>query len=203
MAKKNIGILASVSWNSNGWTGSSTDKDRSTSNFAHVKAANWTHEDLNFGHLKYPAEEDGYYIGYVPHFNRLPSKEESKNLEIVFLKSSDPVSLKTYVVGFYFLPVLGKFIRDAEHEDFDDYDWGNMKSLPENIIRLKEPLEISDTICALRGYLPKGKKLGKMGYNYLDYDSVMKLLDSATDLNSSTKIKSIKYHFLKEPSRYM
>lgn len=202
MAKKNIGILASLSWNSKRWAGPSTDSDRQKSNFTHVKEANWTHEDLNIGHLKYPAEEDGYYIGYVPHFNKLPSKVNCSNVEIIFLKSLDPLSLKTYVVGFYFLPLLGAFLRKASHEDFIDYYSGNMKSLPQNIIRLKEPLEISDSICEVRGYLPKGKKLGKRRFNYLDYDNVLRLLDSITLRNGHSGIPVIKYHFLNKPSDY-
>ena len=189
-----------MSWNSNKWAGKATKEDILKSNYDFVKENGWMHEDLNFGHEKYPLEDDGKFIAYTPQFNTLPSLEESKYVEIVFLKSYNYVTNENLIVGFYGFPDIGKFYRKADDSIYDDYDFGNLKSLPENIVRFENPILINDDICARKGYLPKGKKLGKMGYNYLKYENVLKILDQATIQSPCKKVSSIKYKFLVDPN---
>ncbi|MCD1119131.1 hypothetical protein [Chryseobacterium turcicum] len=193
---KNIGILASISWNSNSWQDQATPSDIAKSNFDYVKANGWMHEDLNFGHRKYPLEENGTYIAYTPQFNTLPSLEESKYVGIVFLKSFNYHKNKNFIVGCYAFPDIGRFVRSADEEKYNVYDFGNIRATPENIILFSTPMPITDEICSIKGYLPKGKKLGKMGYNYLEYSNVLKILDEATRLNRDKNLDSIKYKFL-------
>ena len=85
----NYGILTSISWNSNQWKNEPTEEDYKASKYDHVKEEKEMGETLNFGHEIYPSEEDNTYIGYTPLFNRPPSTKNGKNVEIVFLMSSD------------------------------------------------------------------------------------------------------------------
>ena len=197
---KNIGILASMSWNSNGWQEPATREDIASSNFDYVKENGWMHEDLNFGFEKYALEADGNYIAYTPQFNTLPALEESKYVSIVFFKSFNYHDSKNLIVGCYAFPDIGNFARNVDDKMYEMYDFGNVKTTPECIVRFNNPVEISDELCATKGYLPKGKKLGKMGYNYLEYDNVLKILDQATRLNPDKKLQAIKYKFLTDGS---
>ena len=61
----NYGILASISWNSLKWSGPPTQEDLTNSKYEWVRENKFMHESLNFGHEIYPAEEDGYYLGYT------------------------------------------------------------------------------------------------------------------------------------------
>ena len=158
---KNIGILASMSWNSNGWQEPATREDIARSNFDYVKENGWMHEDLNFGFKKYVLEADGNYIAYTPQFNTLPALEESKYVSIVFFKSFNYHNSKNLIVGCYAFPDIGNFARNAEDKMYEMYDFGNVKTTPECIVRFNNPVEISVELCATKGYLPKGKKLGK------------------------------------------
>lgn len=202
MKHKNIGILASMSWNSNKWTAPATDDDISHSNYVYVKENGWMHEDLNFAIDDYPEEDDGTFIAYTPMFNTLPSLEESKYVEIVFFRSLNYHKKENCIVGFYAYPEMDNFYRFAEHDDFERYDSGNIKSKIEHIVFFDNPVIISNEICAKENYLPKGKKLGQQGYNYLSYENVIKILDKATVLNSgNNKLKNIKFKFLTD-SKY-
>lgn len=78
-----LGILANISWNSNHWSDNPTDEDILKSNFSYVINERIMSESLNFGHEKFKAEKDGYFIGYAPSFiNRLKI-----NVQIVFLQA--------------------------------------------------------------------------------------------------------------------
>ena len=193
---KNVGILASMSWNSNGWQNKATTEDIAKSNFDYVKENGWMHEDLNFGHTQYPLEANGTFIAYTPQFNTLPSVEESKYVGIVFLKSFNYHKNKNFIVGCYAFPDIGHFERNADEPYYIVYNFGNIKTKPENIVAFTTPIEITDEICARKGYLPTGKKLGKMGYNYLEYNNVLKILDEATRLSRNKKLDTIKFKFL-------
>lgn len=197
MKKRNIGILASISWNSNNWQDQATDNDLDNSNYEWVKENGWMHEDLNFGYLKYPAEEDGTYIAYSPMFNTLPSLEESKYVDIVFFRSLNYHSKQNCIVGFYAYPQVDNFIREADHELFEQYDTGNVRSKVEHIVLFQNSIPISNEIAASSNYLPTGKKLGQQGYNYLHYENVIKIFDKATELNpADNNLKNIKFKFL-------
>ncbi len=199
MRNRNFGILTSMSWNSNNWEDQATVDDLIHSNYDYVKENGWMHEDLNFGYEKYPSEEDGTYIAYTPLFNKLPSDDESRYVEIVFFRSLDYRIHKNLIVGFYAQPYIGNFNREAEHDLYNKYDWGNLASLPENIVRFEIPIEISNEIVLKEKYLPTGKKIGQQGFNYLTYENVIRILDKATILNpNDNKLKRIKFSFLKD-----
>lgn len=193
----NVGIIAAISWNSNHWQKQATKSDIDHSNFAYVKENGWMHEDLNFAHEILPCEEDGTFIAYTPMFKRLPSKAESKNLEIIFFRSLNYKLNKQFIVGFYACPTIDEWPRQVKHELYEKYDWGNVCAPPEYIVYFKNPVEISNEIALLHNYLPKGKLLGQQGFNYIHYDNVLKILDKATQLNpQDTKLKNIKFEFL-------
>jgi 5-methylcytosine-specific restriction protein A len=203
---ENFGIITSISWNSNDWKKPSTDADRDASKYGYVQESDHTHEDLNFGHEVYPSEEDGYYIAYSPIFNRLPSAENSKNVSIVFLISTDyGDEKKRKIVGCYGHPEIGAFSREAKHKSFEKYDFGNIKSYPENIIYFKNPIEINKENSEQLKLLPEGKKISQQGFNYLHSDNVLNILRLAyqanpTDEKFVTLIKSLVANtdFLKE-----
>lgn len=200
MKKRNFGILTSISWNSRNWTGPATNEDIQMSNYSWVKENKRMAEDLNFAHDLYPPEVDGYFIGYTPMLDRSPSREESKYVEIVFFKSLNYHLKEIYIVGFYAFPEFGRYVRNANHDIYKKYqDISNIKSKPEHIVFLKHPILISDHIVTSCQYLPPGKKLGQQGFNYLNYDNVMRILDKASSLNpTDSKLKNIKYKFLTE-----
>ena len=180
----NFGILASISWNSKKWEDKPTQKDLSHSKFGFV-IDNWSaHESLNFGHKKYPSEPDGTYIAYTPMFNRLPSYEGCKNVKVVFFKSNDWNTNQNYIVGMYAFPEIeDEMYREAEHELFEEYDWGNVKSKADNIVRFDKYLPISNETLNSDRFLPPNKKLGQQGFNYLHSDNVLRILDRARDIN--------------------
>jgi hypothetical protein len=180
----NFGILAAISWNSNKWEDEPTTKDLSHSKFEYVEE-NWhEHESLNFGHEKFPCEEDGTYIGYTPMFNRLPSYEGCKNVKVVFFKSNDWKTNTNYIVGMYAFPEIDEvFNREAEDPMFEDYDWGNVKSKKDNIVRFENYLPIKNETLHIDRFLPLDKKIGQQGFNYLHSDNVLRILDGARKLN--------------------
>lgn len=185
----NYGILASISWNSNGWQGEPTARDLKESKYDSVKDNAHMHESLNFGHEVLPAEAGGYYIGYTPMLNRLPALAKSKELNIIFLSSSDYKNgNKKCIVGCYGSPELDHvFQRAAKHRLFKKYDGGNIKSRVENIIYFETPVVISNTIAQDLGMLPEGKEISHRGFNYLNSDNVKNILQQAVLLNAKNK----------------
>lgn len=199
MANRNLGILASMSWNSNKWAAPASPNDISNSKYDYVKENGTMHEDLNFAHEILPCEDDGTFIAYTPMFNSLPSIEESKDVEIVFFRSLNYHTKLNCIVGFYAFPYIERYDRMAGHRLFDTYDWGNVASLPEHIVLFETPIEISNEIALKENYIPKGKKLGQQGFNYLTNENVLRILDKATALNpTDSKTKKIKFTFLKD-----
>ncbi len=193
----NVGIITAISWNSNNWQAKATTKDYENSKFSFVAEQGWMHEDLNFAHEILPCEDDETFIAYTPMFKRLPSSEESKNVDIVFFRSLNYKLDKQFIIGFYAYPNIGKWDRLAKHVLYEKYDWGNVCSYPEYIVYFKNPIEISNEIALKNNYLPKGKMLGQQGFNYINYDNVLKIFDKATELNQDdSKLKSIKFEFL-------
>jgi hypothetical protein len=66
-------------------------------------------------------------------------------------------------------------------------------------VLFKNSIEISNEIILKENYVPKGKKLGQQGFNYLTFENVMRILDKATKLNhEDTKLKKIKFIFLSD-----
>ena len=193
LVKHNFGILASITWNSNKWQDVLTKQDIDNSQFDWVKINRKSLDDLNFGHKIYPVESDGNYIGYTPQFTNLPTKENSKYVEIVFFRSHNYHDKKKYIVGYYAFPELILVERLAEHPLFNKPFLGNIRARKENICIFESPVDVS----TLRGILPLGKEMGQMGFNYLKYENVMRILDIASSENSgNSNIKQLKYKLL-------
>lgn len=189
----NYGILSSISWNSNNWADHPSKDDLKKSKYDYVKDNAHMHESLNFGHDTLPAEEDGYYIGYTPMFNRPPALNNSRNVQIVFFTSSDyKNSNRKTIIGFYGFPFFGEwFTRHSEHELYKIYDSGNIKAFPEDIIYFQNPIVINNDIVQSNNLLPEGKKISQQGFNYLNSDNVYNLIKLALSLNpSNNKLKN-------------
>ena len=200
MTRKFFGILASISWNSNRWAGPATKEDVIKSNFKWVKENQRMVEDLNFAYMNYPAEPDGTFIAYTPMFDRQPSTDESKYVEIVLFKSLDYHKNQNFIVGLYAFPDIGRFLRKAEHEIYKRYEeGGNVKSKTEHILLFENPVPISEMIVKSQKFLPEGKKLGQQGFNYLYHENVIRILDTATSNNpGDARLKGIKFKLIKE-----
>lgn len=184
----NFGILTSISWNSNDWKDKPTKNDLKYSKYDFVIENSHAHEALNFGHKQYPTEDNGRYIAYTPKFNRLPSVKNSQNVNIVFFLSTDYFDdNKQKIIGLYGFPEIGKFPREAKHKKYEIYDFGNVSSLPEHIIYLKNHIEINNGNVRELELLPIGKQISKQGFNYLNSDNVFRILAIAQRLNSRSK----------------
>jgi 5-methylcytosine-specific restriction protein A len=181
----NYGILASIAWNSNKWAADPTYEDLKASKYHYVKDHGHMHESLNFGHEIYPVEHDGYYIGYTPMFNRPPGIENSNNVSIVFFVSSDyKNSNQKAVIGFYGFPIFGEWYkRTATHPLYKNYNNGNIKAFPEDIIYFKNPIIINNDNVQKENLLPPGKKISQQGFNYLNSDNVYNFISLALKLN--------------------
>lgn len=186
---ENFGTLVSISWNSNHWKAEPREEDLKKSNYDYVKDNNRTHETLNFGHQKYPAESDGSYIAYTPMFNKLPAEEKRDKIKVVFFMSTDyKNSNKKKIVGCYGFPQIGGFDRKANHFIFSDYDWGNIKSQVKHIAYFENYIEISNENIHQLGLLPIDKKISQQGFNYLNSDNVYNLLGLAFTKNSDNRV---------------
>jgi hypothetical protein len=196
----NRGILASMSWNSNKWAAPSTVTDLQNSNYGYVQQNEWMNEDINFGHQVYSLEEDEKYIAYTPMFNRLPSLEQSNEVEVVFFRSLNHQTRENFIVGLYAFPEIGHFDRSGEEDIYDNYNWGNVRSKASNIELFEMPLPVSNDLARIKGYLPIGRKLGAQGFNYLQIEQCIKILDAVNRMNpGNTVAKRLKFHFLKKP----
>lgn len=184
----NYGILSSIAWNSNDWKSNPTTEDLRKSKYDYVKENARMHESLNFGHDIFPVEEDGYYVGYTPMFNRAPDVENSKNVEVVFFISSDyKNNNQKCIVGFYAFPYFGQWFDRSIIPGFEEYDSGNIKALPENIIYFKNPVVIDNYSVTVDNLLPEGKKISQQGFNYLNSENVYNLLALASRKNPNNK----------------
>jgi 5-methylcytosine-specific restriction enzyme A len=194
---ENYGILASMSWNSNKWADDPTEQDLNSSNYDFVKNERHMHESLNFAHEKYPAEVDGYYVGYTPMLNKLPAVDKQKTVNILFLFSSDYKNgNKKSIIGLYGYPAFGEWTRHAQNPVYSKYDWGNIAALPENIIYFDSPVIISNDVVLQHKLLPDGKQISQQGFNYLNSDNVLNLLVIAAKLNpNNTKLTSFTKKF--------
>ena len=192
MKNKNFGILASIDWNSNNWTKYPTQEDLDNSDFEYVKKHNHTFTYLNFAHKNIPGLIEGEYEALIPHFwSELPSPENSRYVNVVFIKSKNYHDGRTYIVGLYAFPKFVKKQKIVHREDRTETIDVNLISKKEDILLLNIPLDISEEKIILN-ILPKGKKEGKMKYNYLTGENVKKILDLIRDANPEMiELKSI------------
>lgn len=202
MVVKNFGILASIDWNSNDWKDLPTEDDINHSNFGYVGDHGYTHTLLNFGHEQYPVDDKGYYFGLLPQlWSRMPDKEKSRYVEIVFIKAQNWRDKHNYIVGFYAFPLFDKCTRPSPISSFTKDLELNIKALPKDIHLLEKPINLTSHP-DLQKFLPKGKELGKQGYNYLTKENVYKILDSMTALNpEDRKLSGIKFRLIKSIDR--
>jgi len=178
MINENFGILVTINWNSHNWSAPASNDDLKRSNFSYVKENYYTHEDLNFGHEKYPLEDNGRYIAYVPQFeDKEPAKAKANEIKLMLFKSQNPLTKEHFLIGMYGFPSIGLQYREAHHEMFKRYDYGFVSSLKENISLFKNPLLIIEETWIRKKYLPLGKKLGQQGWNYLSNENVLRILD--------------------------
>lgn len=191
----NVGVIASMGWNSSGWAAPPTREDlQVASYFGYVKEHEHMHEALNFAHEALPAEPDGTFIAYTPSFNRLPAPASSANVKVVFFISTNP-SGQRYIVGCYGFPRLGEFERKAQYPLYGRYGWGNVRSSLSDIIRFKNPLPVNDAVVRSQAYLAYSVKKGAYtelsrmasGFNYLHSNHVLNLLYDVFQLNPEDK----------------
>ena len=195
MEEKKFGILASIDWNSNKWQESPTKEDLEKIKFGFVEENNKTYTAINFGHEKYPTDENGYYAGLLPQlFTRTPDKEKSKFVNIVVLKATNWKDNKTYIVGFYAFPIFEKGKKPSPIESFKEDFETNIKAFPHDIYLLENPIQLHNDNEGR--FLPEGKKLGKQGYNYLTKENVINILDAMTDKNDFPKLRGTKIRLL-------
>lgn len=175
--EKNYGLLMAVDWNSNKWAAPSTEEDLLNSDFGFVKEHGITYSCLNFAHMVYPCDEEGYYSGLLPQlWTKTLDREKSFHVKIAFLKSKDYVTGKLFIIGFYAFPKFGKGTKKSPIPEFPMNFEYNIRSKPEHIHILEHPVDISSTNIQTQ-ILPKGKDLGKQGFNYLHKEHVLKIFD--------------------------
>jgi hypothetical protein len=197
MIEKNFGILASVDWNSNNWQAAPTSEDLASSNFGYVVENGITFTSLNFAHDIYPADSHGYHYGLLPQlWSRMPDKDKSRFVEVVFIKSQNWVDKVNYIVGFYAFPLFEKCKRTSPLLDFTNDFELNIKAYPKDILLIKNKINLN-THPDLKKFLPKDKELGKRGYNYLTRENIFKILDALTALNpDDKKLSNIKLRLI-------
>lgn len=197
MVERNFGILASIDWNSNKWRDMPTPEDLSRSNFGYVIEHGLTFTSLNFGQEIYAADEKGYYYGLLPQlWSKMPDNVRSRYVEVVFIKSQNWNDKQNYIVGFYAFPIFQRRNIPSPIKEFpNDFDV-NVKALPKDIHLLENYINLTSSPDLAR-FLPKGKELGKQGYNYLTKENVFNILDSMTKLNpNDRKLSSIKLRLI-------
>lgn len=169
MKEKNLGILTSISWNSQKWADNPSKNDVKKSKYKQVISSEYMHESLNFGYEKYLKEPDDTFIAYSPMLNRKPALDNSKFVKIIFFMSFNPINNKKYIVGFYGFPTFGeKYFRTRNCEKYNEYPKGNIKSHIDNIVYLENYLQV-DKEFKCPTFLPIGKLVSQRGFNYLNW----------------------------------
>lgn len=193
MGDKNLGILTSIDWNSNSWNALPSEDDIKNSKFSYVEENNLTHTYLNFGHTDFPSDNDGYFYGLLPQlWSKTP---QSKDIQVIFIKSQNWHDKKMYIVGLYLFPLFERKVLAPEIPGMPSREI-NVKALAENIHLLESFVELKPDIG--KRILPKGKALGKQGFNYLRKENVLKIFDEMTEHGPNDKrLKGIKFKFLK------
>ena len=192
MENRNIGILTSVDWNSNGWNGLPTQEDISHSNYGYVIENKITHTYLNFGYNDFPTDEEGYFFGLLPQlWTKVP---QSKYLEVIFVKTKNWKDKKNYIIGLYIGPILEKKELPSVFKEMPPREV-NVKAFPKDIHHLENYVEL--TLINVSKFLPKDKKLGTQGFNYLTIENVLKIIDAMVELNpNDKKLSNIKFRLL-------
>lgn len=198
MENRNIGILTSIDWNSNKWRDLSTKEDLQKSYFGYVIENDITHTYLNFGHNDFPVDDKGYYYGSFPQlWSKTP---QSKYLDIIFAKSQNWNDKNNYIVGLYCFPTIERKILPPNFPDKPSRHV-NVKALPKDIHIFEKFINLT-SLPDISKILPKGKELGKQGFNYLTTENVFKILDTVSSLNPNDKrFSNIKLRFIQSVSK--
>lgn len=204
MVEKNYGILASIDWNSNKWKDLPIPEDLAKSNFGYVIDNGLTFTSLNFGQEIYPTDKMGYYYGLLPQlWSKMPDKDRSRYVEVVFIKSQNWEDKQNYIVGMYAFPIFHRCNIPSPIPLFPNEFDVNVKALPKDIHLLKNYINLTDNT-ELKRFLPTGKELGKQGYNYLTKENVYNILDTMTKLNpNDRKLSGIKLRLIKSFGKKM
>ncbi|MCF8356274.1 MAG: hypothetical protein K9H48_17625 [Melioribacteraceae bacterium] len=181
------GIITSISWHSGLWEGDPEDSDLDHSNYGNVQTYDLMMESLNFGQKKFPPNQDGYYVGHSSLLYGRINLHNSRNVKITFFKSRNYNNGLTYLVGCYCFPRFGIIERDVEHSLYYTYNDGCICALPKHVIRFDNFLGINNELCSKKNYLPKGKKLGQQGFNYINSRNVSNIIKDVKKVNKSQK----------------
>lgn len=194
MEDNNFGILTSIDWNSNFWKALPTKDDLQNSKFGYVEENSVTHTYLNFGHNEFACDVDGYFFGLLPQlWSKTP---QSKNIRVIFVKSQNWRDKKIYIVGLYLFPILERKLLPPEISGVTTREV-NIKALVKDIHLVENFIELTST--NEKKFLPKGKELGKQGFNYLTRENVLNIFDEMTKLSpNDKKLSSIKFRLLKD-----
>ena len=199
-----IGLVTAVVWNSNKWAGDPSEKDlEHAKGFEHVELYKITGEALNFAHKKYKSDSEGYYYGYSPQMNKLPSIREVETIIII----SKDFEGKNQIIGYYDNPIIGEFDRaklELNEDVYEKYTASNFKSKKEDICFLEKPIPFND-----KNFLPEDKEKAKQRFNYIDGFNIDKIkkaihgeegvMKSNNESSNNSKIKPAKNTILFGP----
>jgi hypothetical protein len=193
---ENHAIIVRIDWNEYKWVQPSSDLSYAN-NFGFVRENQISYTAFNFAHELYEplTEPDGNWYGLIPAFwKRTPKSEKIINLKFVILISN--YENTDFIVGLFACPTIAKKkIRTNKIKDYEQYDWINIGSLPSNIIRFENYINLN--------LLDHGRAFGaqetsKMGWNYLNQSQVGYVLDCIDGKNSSDrKFKKLKLNYFK------
>ncbi len=190
---ENHAIIVRIDWNEYKWVQPSSDLSYAN-NFGFVRENKISYTSFNFAHEVYEPEPDGNWYGLIPAFwSKTPDADKIRNLKFVVLISN--YNKKDFIVGLFASPKIGNSTRTIKIKDFEEYDCINIGSLPSNIIRLENYIDLN--------LLDHGRAFGdqetsKMGWNYLNQSQVGYVLDCIDGENSSDrKFKKLKLNYFK------
>ena len=188
---ENHAIIVRVDWNEHKWVKPSSDLSYAN-NFGFVRENKISYTSFNFAHELYETEPDGNWYGLIPAFwSKTPDADKIRNLKFVVLISN--YNKKDFIVGLFASPKIGNKKRTIKIKDFEEYDSINIGSLPSNIIRLENYIDLT--------LLDHSKALGDqeistMGWNYLNQFQVGYVLDSIQKANpSDRKFEKLKLNY--------
>lgn len=156
-------IIANITWNSNGWKGSSDDK----SGHRWVSQGNIPHESWNFD-FDNPRNTVKHIIGHA-QFTHAPKVEDEKNL-LIFYSSNK-------IVGFY-----GNCEVLNEPQVINNEQSYNLKASRDLSIALDNYIEGVKE----KGFLEDKERIGMVGFNYLqNIENIKRIISTAIELNPS------------------
>ena len=161
-------IVVNITWQENYWTGEPSPEDMQRAGHRYARS-NIGHEYLNFNLER--DVKDGYKIGYF-QATRQPTRFSSGRGNIFFYSGG-------YVVGIYGQAEVGSFERlDPPPNDSDTP--GNIRAPIEKVCRFKD---IRLLKLDPNRHLGGKKKVGQIGFTYIDDNAARNILDDAIDLH--------------------